>query len=1144
REYAAFTRMRLDDHEYVIPLDAGAALGESRLDRRLFDITGLVSMGYDDARRSDIPVIATAGAPELAGARGRRELGGLVAQRLGKSEAARAWADFTAVRGRSAAGAKLWLDGRVKASLDESVPQIGAPAAWRSGYTGKGVKVAVLDTGVDAGHPDLAGKVTAAKDFTWDEDGVDRVGHGTHVASTIAGSGAASGGRYKGVAPDAELVSGKVLDGGGSGYESWIIEGMRWAAVDQDADIVSMSLGSDRPADGTDPMVQAVQELSAGDGPLFVLAAGNTGAYDSIGSPAAAPSALTVGSVTKSGEMSEFSSRGPALTDAGVKPEITAPGSDIVAARAEGTLAAQAVGSRYASLSGTSMATPHVSGAAALLAQARPELTGAQLKAALVGTAQDVDGAGVYDQGAGQVRVDRALRTALSASPVAVSAKLSWPYGDRRITRTVTYRNTGDTARELALKVNGAESVSVSPRSLTVPAGGTASATVTVDPAAVTPGRHGAWLTATGEDQPTLRTPVGVTAEAPSYTLTIDPGAVRPGVDRASTTVLVQNERTGAMDYVVLSTKAKSLRLPAGDYRLIGHVYEYDLEGSVELGRNSVVFAERLTLDGDRSYTADVSGAQPVTLGVDDPDARPTERGSVAGLLSRTPGGDQGLVSPLYTGRFATYAVPSEGIPGLTYFAAGSWQLPYVLATVTGEDAEDIPVGIMHWKRFDWDVTAEVVDAGDGTGLDALDVEGRIVLFSPGYTVPSAERAARYAALKAKNPAVILSANAWPAITPGDPVLRTDEPGPTLLRRRLAEGPVTLRIKGQRNPDAVYNTFHSVTGKVPGATHWVDSRADLAPVEHDLRTTGYPNDPKGLYAWEELDGLTVNQHLATIRAPERVRAYYIPGVPWRTATFEYALDEGALGTQYGQARVYRAGETARDHWLSAPFNPSLQQDDPAAVRDGDRLRVDVTQLSDAAGHATDRMPRLDDGETVLRADDGTLLDRVDYPGRASFDVPSDSRWYRLTATTSRDVYDWALGTRVSDEWRFRSGHAGGEQALPLIDVRYDLPLNGLNQAPVGEEFTFALALDHQHGATGTSFTRAGVEYSTDGGTTWRTAPVRRTQDATWQVTVPPLEQGFVSLRVTAQDLTGGALTETVTKAYRVGCPDDWCAYLP
>ncbi|MFD0539314.1 S8 family serine peptidase [Actinomadura luteofluorescens] len=128
--------------------------------------------------------------------------------------------------------------------------QVGAPQAWSAGYTGEGAKVAVLDTGVDAGHPDLQGRIAETRNFSESADAADRVGHGTHVASTVAGTGAASRGERRGVAPRADLLIGKVLDDEGSGTDSSVIAGMEWAAPR--ADVVNMSLGG-APTDGTDP---------------------------------------------------------------------------------------------------------------------------------------------------------------------------------------------------------------------------------------------------------------------------------------------------------------------------------------------------------------------------------------------------------------------------------------------------------------------------------------------------------------------------------------------------------------------------------------------------------------------------------------------------------------------------------------------------------------------------------------------------------------------------------------------------------------------------------------------------------------------------------------------------------------------------
>ncbi len=286
---------------YVVPDEAVALFGAGKLDRRLFNVTDLIEMGYDDAKTGSVPLIATydaqpmsRAAAEPAAPRGSKKVRGLESIRAAaltadKGQARTFWsavAPSSPAQGSNptlgAGLAKLWLDGRVKVNLKESVPLIGAPEAWAAGYDGKGVKVAVLDTGIDVNHPDLQGQIDGTVSFVPGEEVTDVNGHGTHVASTIVGTGAASGGDFKGVAPGADLIVGKVLGGvDGFGQDSWVMAGMQWAA-ESGADVVNMSLGDTVPSDGSDPMSQTVDALSAQYGTLFVIAAGNAGPGDHL----------------------------------------------------------------------------------------------------------------------------------------------------------------------------------------------------------------------------------------------------------------------------------------------------------------------------------------------------------------------------------------------------------------------------------------------------------------------------------------------------------------------------------------------------------------------------------------------------------------------------------------------------------------------------------------------------------------------------------------------------------------------------------------------------------------------------------------------------------------------------------------------
>lgn len=312
--------------------------------------------------------------------------------------------------------ASVHMDATVQALLDTSVGVVGAPAVWAmhdgngNAVTGQGVTIAIIDTGIDYRHPDLGGcfgpgcKVIGGFDFVnGDEDPLDDNGHGTHVA----GIAAANGG-VRGVAPDAHLVAYKALDLNGNGFNSVVIAAIE-RAVDPDgdpltddaADVISMSLGSDEASTG--PLALAANR-AMGAGVVVVAAAGNYGGYRSVQSPGVAEQIVTVGAADNNGQIAGFSSRGPVEDKDFVKPELVAPGVDIRSTW---------LGGDYHVLSGTSMATPHVAGAAALMRQLHPTLDSQEIKALLVNNSRDL-GLDVFTQGAGMLDV------AASASAAAV----------------------------------------------------------------------------------------------------------------------------------------------------------------------------------------------------------------------------------------------------------------------------------------------------------------------------------------------------------------------------------------------------------------------------------------------------------------------------------------------------------------------------------------------------------------------------------------------------------------------------------------------------------------------------------------------------------------------------------------------------
>ncbi len=422
-------------------------------------------------------------------------------------------------------------DERVKADLSQSVPLVGAPEAWALGLTGEGVVVAVVDTGIDYTHPDLGGclgpgcRVLGGYDFVnQDADPKDDDGHGTHVAGIVAANGS-----LKGMAPDAHLLAFKVLDEWGEGTASDVIAGIERAldpdndpATPDGADVINLSLGGS--GDPDDPVSQAVDN-AAEAGVVVVVAAGNSGrlGYSTIESPGCARRAITVGATNKADSLQAFSSKGPAAVTDGIKPDIVAPGAFI-----NSTLP----GGAYAPFSGTSMAAPHVAGAAALLRQRDPALAPDAVKSLLMTSARDL-GLDPFAQGAGRLDVAAAVQGRTIVSPASLSLGYDdprQPAFDRSIAVTIT--NSGDAAKEYAISIApglpAGAVAGVAPASLALGPGESGSFTFSLHvdnaqvPNAAAPPFSYQSQVRVASDGETIRVPFAF-IKVPALTLTFDP---------------------------------------------------------------------------------------------------------------------------------------------------------------------------------------------------------------------------------------------------------------------------------------------------------------------------------------------------------------------------------------------------------------------------------------------------------------------------------------------------------------------------------------------------------------------------------------------------------------------------------------------
>lgn len=1137
---------------YLIPTRAIPLIKAGKLDERLFNVTALVDMGYDDARVKKLPVIAERGrfrAAPPASAAVVRDLPSAEATALevDKVKAEEFWKELTQPMTRGAGFQKVWLDGKVRANLDQSVKQIGAPEAWAAGMDGKGAKVAVLDTGYDSKHPDLQGRVVASQDFTGSGSAEDDNYHGTHVASTVGGSGAAGDGARKGVAPGADLLIGKVL-AYGSGQESWIIAGMEWAAA-QGADVVNMSLGSNEPlVDCTDPMAAAVDRLSADGKTLFVIAAGNDAFRERVSTPGCAPSALTVGAVDRDGDTADFSSRGPVAGDHRLKPEISAPGVDITAARM-----GRWGGIPYMAMSGTSMASPHVAGAAAILSQKHPEWTNQQIKAALVTAAKPGASDGVYAQGAGVVDIPRALRQNVLAPTSLDLASYTWPHDKAdKTTKDVTYTNLGDApvTFDLSLDVRGVDGsetrglVALGARQVTVPAHGTATVPVTADPAVRLKtsayGELGGRLVATATDGTTVTTPVGLWMEPETVELTIRTVDRRGQTPVSPSFVSVFNldkVRAGG-EQVYIESGEEKVRVPAGTYTVNAMIatpdagttgYEGMLHSIAYLG------APEITLRKDTTLTFDARKTIRTRIATE----KPTESRSTLMQFART--WDRwNLAAGIAGDRFIDeyYTAPTLPVSRGT-FELGLYTRMYAPELQLNAGGQAVKAEYAEWSaKLDGTGSAELV-------ADPAAAKDKVALVKLADTGTASEVIAQAQTAGAK--AIILSADItgrWNTGARGVtiPVLIVTREQDAALRTRLGQ---QLQWKASAASPYVYNLafvneghvnllpWYRVKDSSLGSTteHWYGQRGQV-PYEDSLSVHRPGGGSSALGTWFE-----------AVRAGTSRTAFYTPDVQWqqfsRSAPFWSE-------TMIDLPRTYRSGQAEPDQrWYGAPLRSALPYDADgqrgrAGERDVNLISAQVFPYADSQpGHYS--VPDFGDLANVMLYRNGELLGETGYMDGA-FEVPAEEADYRLVTVTERfnagTVYHpgWTMGLATKTDYRFRSAQPSDDTShpLPLLVPEYDVEVDAFNLAPATAGFPVTLAVTGQRGYTPGAVTSVKAWTSVDDGASWTEAPVAA-KDGKWVASVDNSRAagGYVSLKVDFGTADGTGVEQAIVRAYGV-----------
>ncbi|MED7825097.1 S8 family serine peptidase [Streptomyces chiangmaiensis] len=1164
--------MSVGDDIYVYPAEALPFVASGALDEHLFNVTELLADGYDDARSDHLPLIVTytdAAARSRSlktpeGASRTLALSSIQGAAISAkhTRAADFWLSLTgagaASAGARSAGsapaalaggiAKVWLDGKVKSTLSDTTAQIGAPEVWAGGNTGQGVDVAVLDTGIDAAHPDFAGRIAASESFVPEQDVTDRHGHGTHVASTVAGTGAASGGTEKGVAPGASLHIGKVLDNNGSGQDSWILAGMEWAARDQHAKVVSMSLGG-QSTNGTDPLSQAVNHLSEETGALFVIAAGNSGpAPYSVSAPGAADAALTVGAVNGPGkgvdQLAGFSSRGPRVGDNAIKPDLTAPGVDVLAARSQ--YAPEGEGA-YQTMSGTSMATPHVAGAAALLAAKHPDWTGQQLKDALVSTTASTQRYSPFQAGSGRLDVAAAVKATLVATGSAF-AQAHYPYTPgQTVRKDVTYTNTGAEPVTVDLSL-GQDQLpeglfTLTDSRLTVPAHGTAAVgVITHLDAAQDNAAYSSRLTATGADGAVLtRTSVGLNKEGRRVTLSVTAkdrrGAALPG-----TLILKDVERnTAPKAYAIDASGRMDLRLSPGTYSAWMNADVPGIDGTHTLGF-AMFSAPQIDLDADRTVRFDAANLRKAAAFTPQPTANQFMRVDQY-RTNRDLFPFMDSYMPEYWRYDSLWVTPTPKVTKGTYIFATRWRQiqPPLTFSAGPQTYDDVVVQSLSPALPEGTGTYRAVWAGDGSAADfgKLKVRGQVAVVRRSDTVSAPDQAAAAAKAGARQLLILNDGygkfDPWADLPEGAPLpvasLGADDAA-RLLSRIRKPGTATLKVVSHPQPHYLYDLVRHYDGAIPQDPSYRPRPGDLARIDEEFRNT---KQDKALQWREDLSLI--------FERPTLGQSTPVPAQGTLTSWVSAGADARWISSaamrdlyQRGVTRSYTPRSTTREYWFSPIQHPRLLNDGiswQAPYRVGDIISTSVLPAwGDSGGHAGGVWVAGDTTKISLYQGDQLLGE--DYNERivSAEGLSPDPQPYRIVIEGKRNLADRPYSTRTRTEWGFTSGTTDYTVLTPLplvqLDYAVDTDLSGKAHRRTG----LTVTPSHLKGAAGAGAIRAvTLEVSYDDGVTWHEATLQQSgSDWTAQLDAPSRAR-FASLRTTARDTEGNSVSQTVIRAF-------------
>ncbi|MEJ8641279.1 S8 family serine peptidase [Streptomyces sp. MS1.HAVA.3] len=929
----------------------------------------------------------------------------------------------------------------------------------------------------------------------------------------------------------------------GSGQDSWVMAGMQWAA-ESGADVVNMSLGDSYPTDGSDPMSQTVDALSAQYGTLFVIAAGNSGP-ESISAPGAAASALTVAATDKQDRLASFSSTGPLAYSGGMKPDIAAPGVDITAARSQ-EMAGGGEGSDR-TLSGTSMATPHVAGAAAVLAQQHPDWTGAQLKEHLMSTAKGLDGGySPYEVGTGRLDVAAAMRTTVRGTGSLFFGNYTWPHepSDAAVTKDLSFTNTGSADVTLNLALAGGGPFAVGATRVTVPAGGTAAVPVTGDPRAAAAGRHAGYVTATdaATGKPVTRTSVALLKEDERYDLNIRLVG-RDGKPAAGwVTVNLAGDFWPWSLYVDGST---TMRMAPGTYTAAGYL---DVAGEKTDRSGLAVLVDPETVLKDRSADVVLDARKARLLQTEAPERTEDRQRKVdfnvhyKGLDPFMDYRSAYVLPPTYDD---VYVAPTEPMKQGEFMLTTRWRKgePQLSLSTPGGRLQFealVQAGSALGTATD---TLDAVYAGNGAAAayKKVKAKGKVVVIDRSDGVSPQERTEAAVAAGAKALIVVNDGVGGLMEYVGEsaiPVATVHRDAGKALVATAKAGIHKLTAKQTEYTPFVYDLTREYPGQVPDrALVYKPTKGDLARI--DAR---YYSATDGRSAEGYRSDFTLSP---SVNFPERERhpgtrtEWVTPGQVWREFHAQ-GVDTTLPWVMVSGDNTYAKGSTTRLDWFAPVTRPG--QSESFGVYNS-RWQNHMTWNVQAWASASDNMRLggfLQWGETPTHLQvfqgDRLIHDNPYSTDMQWVEVPAGNLPYRAVLDAERPGDLFRLSTRTHTEWTFMSDTVDSDFFEPFAVLNLDYKLESDLHGDIKANATQEIALKPVSMGLGTvpgTVTTVKLDVSYDDGATWQKVTVTKGAGGRWTGSFKAAKKpgGFVSVRASAQTDSGFSVKNEIIRAY-------------